>query len=79
MAVNKQNQPQVETLVRKDSWEKSHVYYYYNYNNNNYYYYYCYVMVGLLAFNLFFVNILKSTLTHPPRDVGKGKLSRLFY
>ena len=22
---------------------------------------------------------LKSTLTHPPRDVGKGKLGRLFY
>lgn len=48
MAVNKQNQLQVETLVRKDSCEKSHVYYYYYY-----------FMVGLLAFNLFFVNIFE--------------------
>lgn len=78
MAVNKQNQLQVETLVRKDSCEKSHFYYYYNCNNNNNYYYYCYFIVGLLAFNLFFVNIFEIPLTHP-RDVGKGKLSRLFY
>ena len=48
MAVNKQSQLQVETLVRKDSCEKSHVYYYYYY-----------FMVGLLAFNLFFVNIFE--------------------
>ena len=67
MAVNKQNQLQVETLVRKDSCEKSHFYYYYNYNNNNNYYYYCYFIVGLLAFSLFFVNIFE---IHPDPPTG---------